>query len=330
METLTGKIILSGIQPSGALHLGNYLGAMKQWVALQERNEAYFCIVDLHAITAPYEPKELHERLLNAAAMYLACGLDPSKSVIFTQSDVPAHTELAWLLGTTTPLGELSRMTQFKEKSERQQGAESLGLFAYPVLQAADILLYQADLVPVGEDQIQHIELARDIARRFNNKFGEVFTIPKAHLNKDSARIMSLADSTKKMSKSDNARSYIALSDDPDSIRRKIMGAVTETKPVFSFTDSGPAVRNLLAVYQALSEEKTESIEKQFSGKGYKEFKEALAELIVEKLSPIRERYEEIRQDDATLRLTLAEGKGKAQIKANQTLGLAKQAMGLV
>src|SRR3989344_266273 len=251
MNTLTprGKTILSGIQPSGELHLGNYLGAIKQWVELQQDSTAYFCIVDLHAITVPYSPAELSERVLATAAIYLACGVDPEKSVIFIQSHVPAHAELAWLLGTTTPLGELNRMTQFKDKAAKQ-GTETLGLFAYPVLQAADILLYQADLVPVGEDQIQHLELARDIAKRFNNKFGEVFTVPKAHVNKNTARIMSLTEPTKKMSKSDNARSYIALTDEPDTIRKKIASAVTETKPGFSFERSGPAVKNLLAIYQ--------------------------------------------------------------------------------
>src|SRR3989344_8462789 len=227
---MASKIIFSGIQPSGTLHIGNYLGALKQWVELQENNTAYFCIVDLHAITVPYDVERLPEHILNAAAAYLAAGVDPNKSTIFVQSHVPAHAELAWLLGTTTPQGELGRMTQYKDKSTKQKESGTLGLFAYPVLQAADILLYQTNIVPVGEDQKQHIELTRDIAKRFNNKFSEVFTIPEAYINgspdrlaspKPSAqagRIMSLTDPTRKISKSDEGKSYIALTDAPDII----------------------------------------------------------------------------------------------------------------
>jgi len=325
----TNKTILSGIQPSGTPHIGNYLGAIKQWVALQEDNTVFFPIVDLHAITVPYEPAELPAQVLDVAAIFLAAGLDPAKSTIFVQSHVPAHTQLAWLLSTTTPLGELQRMTQFKEKSHAQQGAETLGLFAYPVLQAADILLYQADLVPVGEDQVQHIELTRDIAKRFNNKFGEVFTIPKVHLNKESARIMSLTDPAKKMSKSDNEKSYLALTDQPEIIRKKIGSAVTETEPVFSFKESGPAVKNLLAIYQAFSEQEPATIEAKFSGQGYKEFKEALAELLIEKLKPLRERFTELRADEASLHSILSDGAEQAAIAANETLHRVKQNMGL-
>lgn len=330
MNLPQNKTIFSGIQPSGVLHLGNYLGAIKQWVKLQEDNTAYYCIVDEHAITVPYEPKNFPEHVLSAAALYLACGIDPDRSVIFIQSHVSAHTELAWLLGTITPFGELSRMTQFKDKAQRQNQSTSLGLFAYPVLMAADILLYKTDLVPVGEDQIQHIELARDIAKRFNNAFGEVFTIPEAYLNQETARIMSLVDPQKKMSKSDHEKSYIALTDSPETIRKKISSAVTETEPVFSFTESGPAVKNLLGIYKALSEETAETIEKDFSGKGYKEFKETLAELIIEKLKPTRETYQEIREDDAALRITLGRGMHRAKEVANHTLHEAKESMGLI
>lgn len=328
MTTPTGKTILSGIQPSGTLHIGNYLGAIKQWIPLQENNTAYFCIVDEHAITVPYQADKLADYTLDTAAMYLAAGLDPAKSTIFIQSHVPAHTKLAWLLSTITPIGELSRMTQFKEKASQQREAETLGLFAYPVLQAADILLYQTNLVPVGEDQIQHIELTRDIARRFNNKFGEVFTIPKVQVNKSTARIMSLTDPSKKMSKSDPEKSYIALTDDPDTIKKKISGAVTETEPVFSFKDSGPAVKNLLTIYQAFSEKEAEEIEQEFAGQGYKEFKKALTDLIIEKLKPFQEAYQTHRQPDK-LRQVLAQGAEQAAVAANETLQRVKQNMGL-
>lgn len=330
MDLPKSKTILSGIQPSGTLHLGNYLGALRQWVALQEHNTTFYCIVDQHAITVDYDPSVLQRRILDAAAIYIAAGLDPEKSVIFVQSQVPAHTELGWLLSTITYMGELSRMTQYKDKESRSKTESSLGLFAYPVLMAADILLYQADLVPVGEDQVQHIELTRDIAKRFNNKFGEVFTIPAAHIQKETARIMSLSDPARKMSKSDEEKSYIAITDKPDVIRKKIMSAVTETEPVFSFAQSGPAVKNLLSIYKALSEKSEEEIETQFVGKGYKEFKESLAELVVESLAPIQKKYDALCSEDHELRVTLARGAHKAQEVANRTLHLVKEKMGLI
>lgn len=328
MDLPTGKTIFSGIQPSGTLHIGNYLGAIKQWVELQKDNDAYFCIVDLHAITVPYDAKQLPDAILNAAAIYQACGIDSKQSTIFVQSHVPAHAELAWLLGIITSLGELKRMTQFKEKSSKQKNEEALGLFAYPVLQAADILLYKTNTVPVGEDQAQHIELTRDVARRFNNRFGEVFTIPKPQINKDTARIMSLTTPTQKMSKSDSEKSYIALTDEPNIIKQKIASAVTETKPVFSFTKSGPAVKNLLTIYQAFSDQEPEAIETKFSGGGYKEFKEALADLLIEKLTPLQEKYKAKRQPEE-LKKILADSKAKAEQVANQTLADVKQKMGL-
>jgi tryptophanyl-tRNA synthetase len=326
----THKTVLSGIQPSGTLHLGNYLGAIKQWVELQKDNTCYYCIVDLHAITVPYEAKDLAERVLDTAAMYIAAGVDPDKSIIFVQSHIPAHTELAWLLATQTPFGELNRMTQFKDKADKQAENTTLGLFAYPTLMAADILLYQADLVPVGDDQKQHLELTRDIAERFNNKFGETFTIPAPHIPQRAARIMSLADPAKKMSKSDSAKSYIALTDEPEIIRKKIMGAVTETEPDFSFEKSGPAIQNLLRIYQALSEEEPAAIEERFAGKGFKDFKEALAELVVTKLSPLQEKYRELRQNDDELRILLGRGKHHAEQVANSTLRAVKEKMGLL
>jgi len=330
MPLPTNKTIFSGIQPSGVLHLGNYLGALKQWVELQKGNTTYFCIVDEHAITVPYEPGDLSTRVLDAAAMYIACGIDPEKSVVFVQSHVPAHTELAWLLATITPYGDMTRMTQFKDKSAKTGKNTTLGLFAYPVLMAADILLYKPDIVPVGEDQVQHVELTRSLAKRFNTRFGDVFTVPEVFLNKNTARIMSLTDPTKKMSKSDAAGSYLALTDSPDELRHKIMRAVTETEPVFSFATSGPAVQNLLAIYAALSEESHSAIEAKFSGKGYKEFKEALAELVVTQLQPIQARYAELRQDEKKLRDLLAAGADKADEVAIETLETAKEKMGLV
>lgn len=329
MEAPENKVVLSGIQPSGVLHLGNYLGALKQWVALQENNQVYYCIVDQHAITVDYEPDKLQEKILDMVAGLLAVGLDADKSVLFVQSQVPAHTELAWLLATQTPMGELERMTQFKDKAKGQERA-SVGLFAYPVLQAADILLYQPKIVPVGEDQTQHLELTRDIAKRFNNKFGEAFTLPKAFVPEEGARVMSLQDPAKKMSKSDAEKTFIALTDEEETIRKKISSAVTDTEAAFSFKDAGPAVKNLLGIYKALSEESEEEIEKRFIDAGYKEFKENLADLVVEKLAPIREKYLELRQDEDELRVLVARGAGQARQVAQQTLHDAKDKMGLI
>jgi len=320
--------VFSAIQPSGAVHIGNYLGAIKHWVDLQENNESLFCIVDQHAITIPYKPKELPEKVLDAFATYLACGLDPEKSTIFVQSHVPAHTELAWLLGTTTPYGELARMTQFKDKSAKHQQDTTLGLFAYPVLMAADILLYQTTTVPVGEDQLQHVELARSIARRFNNRFGETFTIPEAQVNQTTQRIMSLTDPTNKMSKSDSAKSYLALTDQPEDIKKKIMSAITETE--FDINSDPPAITNLLIIYQSFSGEDTNTVTEKFSDQGYKEFKESLAELLITNLAPIRTKYTELRQDDDQLRLLLAQGAKQASATANHTLTKTKKVMGLI
>lgn len=339
MDSPSGKTILSGIQPSGTLHIGNYLGALKQWVALQDNNTTYYCIVDEHAITVEYDPKELPERVLSAAAIYLAAGLDPKKSTLFVQSQIPAHAELNWLLTTITQFGELSRMTQFKDKSKKQESV-SLGLFAYPVLMAADILLYQADLVPVGDDQKQHVELARDIAERFNKRFGQAVKVPGYFASSFATRVMSLADPTHKMSKSDGEKSYIALTDEPEVIRKKIMSAVTDTEPVFKFDSggtpaeasakAGPAVKNLLRIYQAFGNESPGDIEQKFSGKGYKEFKEALAKLLVEKLTPIREKYQKLRADEKNLKAILEEGRAKAAAVANKTLQDVKEKMGLL
>lgn len=332
MELPSGKTILSGIQPSGMLHIGNYLGAIKQWIELQKDNTAYFCVVDQHAITVPYEPATLQDRILDVAATYIAAGVDVDRSVIFLQSHVPAHTELAWLLSTVAPYGNLTRMTQFKDKSKKLDSKDSisLALFSYPVLMAADILLYNTNVVPVGEDQKQHVELARDIAERFNARYGNILTMPEAYIPTNAARIMSLSDPKKKMSKSDADKSYIALSDTPEAIQKKIASAVTDTEPIFSFTKSGPAVKNLLNIYKAFSKEDEQEIEKRFDGKGYKEFKGALSDVIVSGLRGFQAKYEDIRKDDVELRFMLGRGMHRAQGTANATLHRVKEAMGLM
>lgn len=329
MDLPQNKTIFSGIQPSGKLHIGNYLGALKQWVELQGHNTTYFCVVDLHAITVPYDPQKLQSHILDAVALYVACGIDPERSVIFVQSHVQAHAELFWLLNTVTPFGELSRMTQFKDKAEKQRDSTSAGLFNYPILMAADILLYQADLVPVGDDQKQHLEFTRELARRFNSKFGDVFTEPKVMTPQHVARIMSLSDPTRKMSKSDAPASFIALTDAPDIIRKKIKSAVTETEPVFSFANSGPAVKNLLSLYAAFNEQTPAEIENLFAGKGYKEFKDALADVIIEKLTPIQNMYMMLRADEKKLHHIISHGHEKAKDVAQKTLQDVKEKMGL-
>ena len=326
------QTVFSGIQPSGILNIGNYLGAIQQWKTLQQENDTLFCIMDEHAITVPYDPKTLPDRVLDVAATYIAAGIDPEKSIVFVQSHVSAHTELAWLLSTIAPYGAMSRMTQFKEKSKKisSKDAISLALFSYPVLMAADILLYHTNIVPVGEDQKQHIELARDLAQKFNAQFGELFTVPEAHIPKAAARIMSLIDPKKKMSKSDPEKSYIGLTDSPDDIRKKIASAVTETDAIFSFTKSGPAVKNLLSIYKAFSNAEEKEIEDEFAGKTYKEFKSALAESIIETLEPFQKKYSEIRSEDTELRIILGKGGHRAQGIANSTLHRAKERMGLL
>ncbi len=332
MEIPSGKTIFSGIQPSGTLHIGNYLGAIKQWIELQEHNTAYFCVVDHHAITVPYDASTLQDRILDVAATYIAAGVDINKSVIFLQSHVSAHTELAWLLSTVAPYGNLTRMTQFKDKSKKLDAKDSisLALFSYPVLMAADILLYNTNIVPVGEDQKQHVELARDIAQRFNARYGEIFTMPEPYIPENAARIMSLNDPSKKMSKSDTEKSYIALNDTPEDIRKKIASAVTDTETIFSFKKSGPAVKNLLNIYKAFSPKSEEEIEQEFTGKGYKEFKAALADTVIIGLEEFQNKYAAIRKDDVELRFALGRGMHRAQGTANATLHRAKEAMGLM
>lgn len=329
MELPTGKRVLSAAQPTGAPHIGNYLGAFQQWVALQDTgNACFFPIVDLHAITLPYDPKTFPDIVLRTAALYCAVGIDPQKSTLFVQSHIPAHTEAAWLLTTITPVGDLTRMTQFKDKAQKQKTVGA-GLLNYPILMAADILLYRADLVPVGEDQIQHLEFARTLAHKFNRQFGETLKQPRAFLLKDTGRIMSLADPARKMSKSDSPASAVSLWDAPDSIRRKIRSAVTDSGTAVNPKKLGPALRNLLMIYASFSGKTVPEVAGSFAGQGYAAFKITLAELLIEKLSPIRERAETLFRERQELRRLLREGADRARAAAEPTLAAMKNRMGL-
>ena len=323
--------VFSGIQPSGTSHLGTYLGALKNWVSVQEEYESYFCIVDLHALTVPQNPKVLRANVREMAALFIAVGLDPDRAVIFRQSRVSEHTELGWLLNCIARVGELSRMTQFKDKSQRG-GAESasVGLYAYPVLQAADILLYNAHLVPVGEDQRQHLELSRTLARRFNGLYGETFAVPEPMILETGARVMALDEPTQKMSKSaPTPAGYIALLDEPDVIRRKIRRAKTDSGTEVMATPDKPALTNLLGIYAGLTDRSVPEIEDQYRGKGYGDFKKDLAEVVVESLSPIRERTLELLDDPRELDEVLEAGAEKARGVARSTLHDAWAKLGL-
>ena len=321
--------VFSGIQPSGTLHIGNYLGAIKRWVEEQDRYDNIFCIVDQHAITVPQDPVALHEATRELAASLFACGIDPARSALFVQSHVSAHAELAWVLNCFTPMGWLERMTQFKDKSQRQ-GAEraSTGLFAYPVLQAADILLYDTHFVPVGEDQKQHVELTRDIAERINGRFGEVFVIPEPRIAEAGARIMSLTEPERKMAKSE-PEGTIDLLAPPDVTRKKIMRAVTDSGREVRFDPSRPGLYNLLEIYQLLSGETREAIEARFVGRGYGDLKKALAELVAETLCPIQARYAELRANPDHLDGLLRQGAERVAPTARATLGRVQGAVGL-
>jgi tryptophanyl-tRNA synthetase len=327
----TRQRVFSGIQPSGTSHLGTYLGALKNWVAVQEEYESYFCIVDLHAITVPQDPKVLRANVREMAAIFIAVGLDPERSVIFRQSRVSGHTELAWLLNCIAKVGELSRMTQFKDKSQRG-GAESasVGLYDYPVLQAADILLYDAHLVPVGEDQRQHLELTRTLARRFNGLYGETFVVPEPMILETGARVMALDEPTAKMSKSSpTPAGYIALLDEPDVIRRKIRRAKTDSGTEIVAAPEKPAVMNLLGIYAGLTGRAAPELEEQYRGRGYGDFKKDLAEVVVESLSPIRERTLELLDDPRELDEILEAGAERARDVARSTLRDAWARLGL-
>lgn len=328
------KRILSGIQPTAeSLHLGNYLGAVKQWVALQEGNDAFYCIVDLHALTVETEPAILKKRTLAAAAQLIALGLDPKRCTLFVQSQVPQHNQLGWVMECITGFGEASRMTQFKDKSQKS-GADRtvVGLFTYPMLQAADILLYQANQVPVGEDQRQHIELTRDLAQRFNSKYGEVFTVPEAHIIKAAAKINDLQDPTAKMSKSAASNSgVIDILDSSDVNAKKIKSAVTDTGKEVKFDEKQkPGISNLLTIHSALSGKTISELETEFSGRGYGDFKSAVADVVTSYFEPIRKRAEELLSDERSLQVLLEEGGAKARVVAAETLKRTYDALGLV
>jgi tryptophanyl-tRNA synthetase len=327
----TKRRVFSGIQPSGTPHLGTYLGALKNWVSIQDEYDCNYCIVDLHAITVPQDPKVLRHNVRELAAVFLAVGLDPERSVIFRQSRVSAHAELAWLLNCIARMGELSRMTQFKDKASKGGAdAASVGLYAYPVLQAADILLYGTHLVPVGEDQRQHLELSRTLARRFNGMYGETFVVPEPLILDTGARIMALDDPAKKMSKSSSVpASYIALLDDPDTIRRKIRRARTDSGAEIVASPDKPAITNLLEIYAALTGKTVSEIEEMYRGKGYGDFKRDLAEVLVETLSPVRERALELLDDPRELDGILETGAERARSVASSTLHDAQARMGL-
>ncbi len=322
--------IFSGVQPTGNLHIGNYLGAIKQWLELQDKYEAFFCVVDEHAITVPQDPKELRESTLKLAMIYLAAGIDSKKSTIFIQSHVPAHAELGWILNTITPLGELERMTQFKDKKEKQSEVYA-GLFNYPTLMAADILLYQADAVPVGDDQSQHVELTRSLAKRFNNRFGKTFKIPELMIQEETARIMGLDDPSKKMSKSAaSPNNYIALLDSPDEIRRKIKIAVTDSEKSVEFYEAQPGIANLIRIYGAFSNFTVRGFNQEVIGKSYGEFKKNLAELIIVKLAPLQKKYRELEKDKQEVLNILHQGAEHARKIANQTLRDVQQKIGFI
>jgi len=321
--------VLSGIQPTGNLHIGNYLGALSQWVRLQHDYECVFCIVDLHAITVYQDPAELRAKIEQTAALFLAAGIDPEVSSIVIQSTVPAHAELCWLLTCVTPLGWLERMTQFKDKAAKQESVGD-GLLQYPVLMAADILLYQANVVPVGEDQTQHLELTRDIAQRFNALYGETFVMPETRLPPVGARIMGLDDPTRKMSKSEtNAHHAVGLLDPPELIRKKIMRATTDSLPGVDFDNLGPGVANLLTIYQAFTGWTEEQMQRHFAGMRYGELKKTVAEAVVAGLEPIQQRYREITGEPGYLKRILRESAERVSPVANSTVRLVKERMGI-
>ncbi len=323
------KRIFSGVKPTGPLHLGNHLGALRNWVELQREYESFFCIVNLHAITIPVDPTYLANLTIEIARLYVAVGLDPQISTIFVQSDVPEHAELAWVLNCSTRISELERMTQFKDQARKQRESIGAGLFEYPVLMAADILLYQTDLVPVGEDQKQHLELTRDLAIRFNRDYGETFRIPEPFIPKVGARIMSLSDPANKMSKSDDdPNGCVMLLDDADTVQRKFKRAVTDSGTEIKFDESRPAITNLLTIYQLLTGQQPDRIEAHFLGKGYGKLKQELAEVTIEFLRPLQERVRGI--DDEELKSILQQGRDKARRIAKATLQEVMKRRGIV
>ena len=320
--------VFSGLQPTGNVHLGNYLGALRNWVRLQDSYDCVYCVVDLHAITVDYDPKQFAEDRIEAARVLLACGIDPDRSLFYFQSQVPQHSELAWILGAMTPTGVLSRMTQYKDKVAKGEAA-NLGLFSYPVLMAADILLYHANLVPIGDDQRQHLEMTRDLAERFNNRFGEVFPIPDALIPETTARVMSLADPTAKMSKSDpNEKSRVLILDSPDVVRKKIKSAVTDSDPEVRFDPATkPGISNLLEIMSTCTGRTIDDLVDEYRSGGYGKFKEAVAEAVITELAPIRSAYQNL--DDKEVARVMRRGALDARTKAEGYQQIARQATGL-
>lgn len=315
------KVIFSAAQPSGLLTIGNYLGAIRNWTLLQEEYNCYYCVADLHAITVRQEPANLRKRTYETMAVYLACGINPEKSVLFVQSHVPEHAQLSWVLNCYTMFGELSRMTQFKDKSSKHADNINAGLFTYPSLMAADILLYQADLVPVGQDQMQHIEITRDIAARFNNLYGQTFVLPEGFIPKSGARVMSLADPLRKMSKSDeNPKSYVSILDPKDTIIKKFKSAVTDSGSEVRRGEDKPGINNLISIYCAFTGKTPEETEKEFEGVGYGTFKTAVGEAAADVLAPIGTEYTRLMADKGYLEALMKKGKEQAQFRASHTL----------
>ena len=328
-QTDRKKRVFSGVQPTGNIHIGNYLGALKQFVDLQEDHDCIYCIVDEHAITVPQDPKELRKHILDVASLYLSIGVDPKKSIVFVQSDVPAHAELSWILTCNSYTGELFRMTQFKSKSQNKESAPA-GLLMYPVLMAADILLYDTDVVPVGNDQKQHIELARDIATRVNNTRKKTFVVPEGRFMKEGARIMALDDPTQKMSKSaENIHSRISLLDDENKIKKSIMKSTTDSEGIIRFdVENKPGISNLLNIYSVLSGKSIDSLVAEYDGKGYGDFKKDLVEVTIQSLAPIKERFNEIRNSEELIEI-LKDGAERANAIATRTLQRVKDVYGL-
>ena len=325
------KIIYSGIQPSGVLTIGNYIGALKNFTLLEDEYECFYAIVDMHAITVRQDAAQLRRRTIELAALYIAAGLNPEKSLIYCQSHVPAHAELAWILNCFAYMGELQRMTQFKDKSAKNEANINAGLFTYPVLMAADILLYQSDLVPIGDDQRQHLELTRDIAQRFNNLYGDVFTVPEAYFGKIGSRVMSLQEPTRKMSKSDSEDTWISMLDRPDDIRRKIKRAVTDSDAEIRFDpENKPGVSNLLSIAAALSDRSIESVVVGLAGKGYGDLKKTVTEIVIDAMAPIQKEYVRLMADKAYVQGVLSRNAVKVAECALPTLRKVKKKVGYV
>ena len=323
------KVLFSGMQATGNLTLGNYLGAMKNWLTLSDEYECFYSVVDLHSITVRQDPAELRKRARNLLTLYIAAGLDPQKNCIYYQSHVSGHTELSWILNCFTYMGELNRMTQFKDKAAKHADNINAGLFTYPVLMAADILLYQADVVPVGKDQLQHLELTRDIAQRFNGVYGDVFTVPEPYLGKTGAKVMSLQEPTKKMSKSDeNPNASIYLMDDKDTIIRKFKRAVTDSEACVRYSENQPGIMNLIDIYSACTGKTVADIEKEFDGKGYGDFKLAVGESVADILMPIHTRFDELSKDKAYIDSVIKENADKANYYATKTLRKVQKKVG--